>query len=79
MLLGGGALIGASMLPSCSFYSPALANEMERVDYIMHMATNENPWGPSRVALQAMTDSMKLTNQYSGDHVDWLALWQASM
>jgi histidinol-phosphate/aromatic aminotransferase/cobyric acid decarboxylase-like protein len=45
----------------------------------MHMATNENPWGPSRVALQAMTDSMKLTNQYSGDHVDWLALWQASM
>ncbi len=67
ILLVGGALIGAGMLPGHGLYSPALAKEMERVDYVIRMATNENPWGPSRVALQAMADSMKLTNQYGGD------------
>ncbi len=67
VLLGGGALVGAGMIPAGGLMSTAFGEEIPRPDYMIRAATNENPWGPSRVALQAIVDSIKYTNQYGGD------------
>ena len=67
MLLGGGALIGASMVPG--LVQRAVAQEAGGSGGPGHMiraGTNENPYGPSRVALQAIADSIKLSNKYGG-------------
>lgn len=67
ILLGGGALLGASMVPGSNVIRAAFGEELPRPDYIIRAGFNENPWGPSRVALQAIADSIKMSNLYGGD------------
>lgn len=67
VLMGGGALLGSNMLPGLSLVSNAFGEELPRPDYVIRASSNENPWGPSRVALQAIVDSIKKTNLYGGD------------
>jgi histidinol-phosphate aminotransferase len=65
--MGGGALLGSGLLPGLSLVNNALGAEIPRPDYLIRASSNENPWGPSRVALQAMVDSIKMSNLYSGN------------
>jgi histidinol-phosphate aminotransferase len=60
--MGGGAMIGASMMPN--FVRNAIAEEIARPGHMIRAGSNENPYGPSRVALQAINGAMNLTNQY---------------
>ena len=62
LLLGGGALLGSTMMPA--FARRASAQGIERPEKLIRAGTNENPYGPSRVALQAIADSIKLSNKY---------------
>lgn len=64
LLLQGGALAGSAMLPG--FVQRAMAQEMARPDHMIRAGTNENPYGPSRVALQAIADTIKMSNKYGG-------------
>ena len=64
LLLGGGALLGSAAVPG--FVSRAVADEIARPAHIIRAGSNENPYGPSRVALQAIADSIKLANKYGG-------------
>ncbi|MDZ7643579.1 MAG: histidinol-phosphate transaminase [Woeseiaceae bacterium] len=73
LLLGGSALLGAGMVPGGMMR--ALAEDgLPRPDYMIRAGTNENPWGPSRVALQAINEAMDLTNQYGGIREEMVAL-----
>lgn len=67
VLLGGGALLGAGLLPGSNVIRAAFGEQIARPDYIIRAGFNENPWGPSRVALQEIVDSIKLSNLYGGD------------
>lgn len=62
LLMGGGALLGASYLPMLA--RDAFGGEIARPLHMIRAGTNENPYGPSRVALQAINEAMNLTNQY---------------
>lgn len=64
MFLGGGALLGSALIPG--FAGPAAAQSIASNRPLIRAGTNENPYGPSRVALQAINDSIKLANQYGG-------------
>ncbi len=71
ILKGGGALAGAGLisgLPGLSLVQSALGAEIPRPDYMIRAGTNENPWGPSRVALQAIVGSIDQSSQYGGIH-----------
>jgi histidinol-phosphate aminotransferase len=72
--MGAGALMGASMLPGSSLIRNAFGEEIPRPDYMIRAATNENPWGPARVALQAMADSVKYSSHYGGRRRELAAL-----
>jgi histidinol-phosphate aminotransferase len=65
--MGAGALMGASMVPGGNVIRAAFGEEISRPDYMIRMGTNENPWGPSRVALRAIVDSIKLSSLYGGN------------
>jgi len=67
ILLGGTALLGAGMVPGSNLIRAAFGEDIPRPDYIIRAGFNENPWGPSRVALQAIADSIKMSNLYGGD------------
>jgi len=68
VLLGGTALAGAGLFPPLKLLSTAHAEEMiARPDYLVRAGFNENPWGPSRVALKAIVDSIKMSNLYGGN------------
>lgn len=67
LLLGGGALLGSSMIPGAGLISSAWAEDIPRPDYLIRAGYNENPWGPSRVALRAIVEAIKTSNQYGGD------------
>jgi len=76
ILLGGGALAMAGMIPAIprtpltprmKLMSSALAADIPRPDYMIRLSANENPYGPSRVALKAIQANMHLLNRYSGD------------
>jgi len=43
----------------------ALADDIARPDYMIRLSSNENPYGPSRVALKAIAENMHLANRYS--------------
>ena len=60
LLLGGSALIGSGIVPGLRLVDSAWGSEIPRPDYLIRAGTNENPWGPSRVALKAIADSIKL-------------------
>ncbi len=64
LLLGSGALMGSTLVPT--FVQQAMAQEIPRPEQMVRAGTNENPYGPSRVALQAIADSIKLANKYGG-------------
>lgn len=74
VLLGGGALVGAGLAPviPASGGSPVLklisaarAATQPTPDNPIRLNANENPYGPSRVALQAIAKHMHLTNRYA--------------
>jgi histidinol-phosphate aminotransferase len=67
ILMGGGAILGSGLLPGVNLINAAFGEEIARPDYIIRAGFNENPWGPSRVALQAIAESIKVSNQYGGD------------
>ena len=73
-LFGTAALTGASFLnripgtsltPEISLMKNAFG-EISRPDWIVRASSNENPYGPSRVALQAISAAMKDANKYGG-------------
>ena len=73
-LMGGAAIVSAGLLqgvpatpftPSIRFMNSALA-DIPRPDYMIRVSSNENPYGPSRVALQAIADSLRDVNKYAG-------------
>ena len=76
ILIGGGALAASGLIPAIprtpltpqmSLMSNALAADIPRPDYIIRLMANENPYGPSRVALKAVNANLHLLNRYSGD------------
>jgi histidinol-phosphate aminotransferase len=76
ILLGGTAIAAAGLIPaiprtpltpSMKLMQSALAQDMPRPDYMVRLGANENPYGPSRVALKAINSNMHLANRYSGD------------
>jgi histidinol-phosphate aminotransferase len=64
LLLGGGAIVGAGLVPGLNLMNTAFGEEISRPDYLVRVGYNENPWGPSRVALKAIVNSVKLSNLY---------------
>ena len=67
VLLGGGALMGAGLIPGVNLVSSAFGDAIPRPDYMIRAGTNENPWGPSRVAIQAINRSLHLSSKYAMD------------
>lgn len=76
ILLGGGAIVGAGLVPvipaatgSSAFglISKALGADIPMPDQPIRLSANENPYGPSRVALQAIAENIHLTNRYAAD------------
>lgn len=59
--------MGAGLIPSANLVSTAFSEEIPRPDYMIRAGTNENPWGPSRVAIQAINRSLERSSQYSID------------
>ena len=68
ILTSSGAFLGASMLHSVSPISSPLfaANQFTKNFDVVQADKNENPYGPSRVALKAISKAMNLTNRYEG-------------
>jgi len=64
VLLGGGALLGAGLVPGVNFIGSAFGDEILRPNYMIRAGTNENPWGPSRVAIQAINRSLHKSSTY---------------
>ena len=76
ILLGGGAIVGAGLVPvipsttgssAFNLISAALGADIAKPDQPIRMSSNENPYGPSRVALQAIAENIHLTNRYAAD------------
>ena len=74
VLLGGSALMGAGLIPGINLMSGAFGDEMPRPDYMIRAGTNENPWGPSRVAIQAINRDLQLASKYSGNHRELMSI-----
>ncbi|MGB5737731.1 MAG: histidinol-phosphate transaminase [Woeseia sp.] len=79
LLASGGALLGAGLLPGCAITGTSSAGEtaagmLARPDHLIRAGTNENPWGPSRVALQAINNALDKSNQYGGIRDEMLEL-----
>jgi histidinol-phosphate aminotransferase len=64
ILLGGGALLGAGFVPGLNLVSGAFGDVIPRPDTTIRMGTNENPWGPSRVAIQAINRNLYRSSTY---------------
>lgn len=76
VLIGGGALAASGLItaipktpltPRMQLMSSALAADVPRPDYMIRLSANENPYGPSRVALKAVNANLHLLNRYSDD------------
>jgi histidinol-phosphate aminotransferase len=76
ILLGGGAIVGAGLTPvipattgssALSLISTALGATNPFADEPIRLNANENPYGPSRVALKAIAKNMHLTNRYADE------------
>lgn len=79
VLLGGTALAGAGLIssipstpftPSMKLMRSALGADIEAPDYVIRAHYNENPYGPSRVAIQSIVESIDLANLYADDPTD---------
>src|SRR5919198_5535342 len=67
-LLGAGAA-AVVVRPSFSFAKPTQAVTTPLTEGgIVRLSSNENPYGPSPKALQAMTDSFGLASRYPDEH-----------
>ena len=64
LLLGGSALVGAGLVPGINLVSSAFGEVIPRPDYMIRAGTNENPWGPSRVAIQAINGNLHKSSTY---------------
>ena len=71
LLMGGAAVFGAGMLqgvpgaPAIRWMNSAMA-DLPKPDYLIRASSNENPYGPSRVALQAIAEALRDANKYTG-------------
>jgi len=83
ILLGGGAIVGAGLAPviprttsssALSLISTALGADIPKPGQPIRMSSNENAYGPSRVALQAIAENIHLTNRYAADPTDLINL-----
>ena len=66
VLIGSG-LLSTNLFPAGHLINNIFAQEIIKPNYMIRASTNENPWGPSRPALQAILNSVKKSNQYGGD------------
>ena len=68
-LLGAGAAV-AVVRPHLSFAKPtqSIATSSTAGGNVVRLSANENPYGPSPKALQAMTDSFGLSCRYPDEH-----------
>jgi len=64
----------AALSPAASFAAPALrlVGEASRATGVVRLSSNENPYGPSPLALQAMTDAFSLAWRYPDEHEGFL-------
>jgi histidinol-phosphate aminotransferase len=62
-LFSGAAFSGAETRPAASFTNPAS---------VVRLSANENPYGPSPMAIKAMTESFSLSCRYPDDHAEVL-------
>jgi histidinol-phosphate aminotransferase len=73
-LLGAGAAYAAAN-PKFSFAGSATAapaQVMMRTAPVVRLSSNENPYGPSPLAVKAMTDAFSLAWRYPDEHADLL-------
>jgi histidinol-phosphate aminotransferase len=68
-VLGAGAAY-AALRPSQALAAPALrrVNEASSTAGVVRLSSNENAYGPSQMALKAMTDAFNLSWRYPGEH-----------
>jgi histidinol-phosphate aminotransferase len=77
-LLGLGAA-STALRPSLVFAKPPAAKPKAAADGIVRLSSNENPYGPSPAALDAMRDSLSLAWRYPDERVDHLAATVAKL
>ncbi|MDX1405475.1 MAG: histidinol-phosphate transaminase [Woeseiaceae bacterium] len=79
VLLGGGAIVGAGLVPAIpsttatpafSLVNSALAATNPTPENPIRLSANENPYGPSRVALQAIAKNLHLANRYADGPIE---------
>jgi histidinol-phosphate aminotransferase len=60
----------AALSPAASFSAPALrlVSETSRAASLVRLSSNENPYGPSPLAVKAMTDAFSLAWRYPDEH-----------
>src|SRR6267378_4262342 len=58
----------AAIRPSLSLSAPALRLSRHSEPAIVRLSSNENPYGPSPMALKAMTDAFSLAWRYPDEH-----------
>ncbi|MGM0631690.1 MAG: pyridoxal phosphate-dependent aminotransferase [Pseudomonadota bacterium] len=79
LLLGSAGLLGAGLTAQWSSGVPGLvararAADMPRPDHLIRASSNENPYGPSRRALQAIAAGLDDANKYGGITDEMIAL-----
>src|SRR2546425_11705205 len=50
----------------------AVASELSAPASVVRLSSNENPYGPSAMAVKAMTDAFSLAWRYPDEHTDML-------
>jgi histidinol-phosphate aminotransferase len=64
----------AALSPSSAFSSPLISpSNQAGAGPIVRLSSNENPHGPSPIALRSMTDAFGLAWRYPDEHADMLA------
>jgi histidinol-phosphate aminotransferase len=60
----------AALRPSISVSAPALrlASHVANASTVVRLSSNENPYGPSQLAVKAMTDAFSLAWRYPDEH-----------
>lgn len=78
LLLGGATMAGAALTPGLTGSSLGLIRsawaDMARPSAIIRMSSNENPYGPSKLAIEAMEAAFDKSNLYGGIGGDILKL-----
>lgn len=76
VLAGGSALALAGLFPAIPktpltprmrLMRQAVADDLAAPDHVLRLHFNENPYGPSRVALKAINRSLQQANHYAGN------------